>query len=245
MKIKYLMPIILLTIGLCCNKELSESEKDRLNAIKKLEETHFECNGGNSEYSFEGAINKDSVCYHDKSGKYLMFNGLTSHTISGNTLSIGSNNNTGSYSISLTFTQLYDQDSNYTNIRIFSPHIKNSKNLIDVKSFIDSFYKVGYLPILDNKSSDFEKFKITLNILSPGKYNGHVALELTTSLGEQSDSYLKCTQLHRKEEFGKTYYDVTLDLNCNLYCYNYYTETPIDILQYGRLKGVFKTKLFL
>jgi hypothetical protein len=244
MKIKYLI-LILLTINLGCEKELTQGEKDRLVAANKLETTRFKCNGGNSDYFFRGTINKDSICYYDNTENYLMYNGLGTSTISGNTLSVGSNsNNTGTYFLNLSFNQIYNRDSNFTTIDIIAPHIKPSKTPIDVKTFVDSFLKEGFLPILDNKSSELEKFKIVVNILH-AKNNGHLSIDLTTSLGSQATSYLKCTQIEEKKEFGKTYYDLAFDLSCNLYCYNYSSKNYTDILLYGRLKGVFKTKLFL
>jgi hypothetical protein len=176
--------------------------------------------------------------------KYKMYNVIANQFIGGSSVSTN-NNYSGSNYLTLNFTPLENRDSSFTYIELNTPHVSTSKNMVNAKAYIDSFVKEGILPILDNKSSIYDKFNITIYIAYSALVGGHTLTELTTSRGEQSGSTLKCTQIEEKEEFGRKFFELTFEINCKLYCLNYYTERRDDIFYYGPLKGIFKTKVYL
>ncbi len=245
MKIQYFIPLVFVFSLLGCRRELTEGEKDQIKAIQSLETVRFECKTGYSVYNFKGFVNQNSLCYYDNADKYKMFNGIRHSSISGNTSSINPNSNNGSsHALTFEFTQLLDTDSNFTFIEIVTPLISDA-NLATPQTFIDSFFKESNLPILGSNSNEFKAFEISINLARPGKYSGHALINITTAKGDQTGSKLICTQKELKEELGKKYLDLTFEIDCKIYCNNYYTATLGDVLDYGRLKGVFKTKLYL
>jgi hypothetical protein len=207
--------------------------------------SRFECIMPSFEPStyFKGKIGEKELCYYEGVGDLYTINKVFSNTMSITTtpeLNLNANNPNSRRGNSLGLYFYRSDGAMYeTSLSLSSAFSTQDSTM---KQYIDKYFLKPSITILDKanagEASHENKEGIAIYIytyLRPGESMGM----LSTIVGKQSpDSYIKVKKAEKGVLFGKTYYDIVLDIKCDLF--KHWESKPSF---YGVLEGEYATRL--
>ena len=207
--------------------------------------SEFECIAPSFEPStyFKGKIGNKDLCYYDGVDNIYTINEVESNTVTITktpelTLNTDNPNSRQGNSLNLFFYRS-DIERYQTTLKFFTPFSTRDSTM---KQYIDKYFTKPSITILDKENAGKYPFEnkegIQVYIFtckSPGISTGL----LSTVDGKQtSGRYIKVKKAEKVVVFGKIYYDIVLDIKCDLY-----KTWGTGSIFYATLEGEYATRL--
>lgn len=226
-----------------CEKMLTPCEEQQMWRSDAFHQVRFSCDPQIEDFYFTGLINGKRVCYYNGYGDYEARTGLWSRTVTdGPTLSPSSLPlSAAKY---LTFgikprkglLELGDQRLMEA-VVISSPLVSADSSW----SYIAKKYLLpGQLALQNDMTGEQEGFNVSIEIRyrRPGSIPGHYFhVSAETAGGRQENSRLEVVEWETYSEFGWDYYRIVLEIECQLYgrdCYSQAADLRYRLTE-GRL----------
>lgn len=205
-----------------CKKEVLNPTAGRL--LDLANNFKFKCSDTTAEYYFKGFLDNQRFCYFEGLNNYTSATDtwIASHT-SGTTLNVG---DTSSSSIKYykSFSLLPSIKDTACLFYIYSPY---SSDISKVDSLLRMYFKQkGNIPlrkfgVVDSKAiaSDSLSFDLSIWVHNPTTKDVFAPL---IWVGDQTDSYIKITDVQELLGFEVDIYSVTFQINCKLYARDAY-----------------------
>lgn len=243
----------LLIVFITCNlfylsscKKLSYAEMDMINYQLAQDSMELdECMDLAIDFYFKGKINGKEFCYfhgengyraYSTGGYRIITEGPELIISSSGPVDTSSNEGTGVYLVFGLNNELQHLQETFLFTTPFFPF---NTSVVDIA---DSTLKIGTLPLASDVTSIYNGFNLNLKI--PYKANpdldGFTTFLVESRFGEQDTSRLEIIFLEKTEEDDDyVYYDIELEVECNLYHNERYGGGL-----YGRLEeGILKMRL--
>ena len=233
MKRLFVFSLIICLIIFSCTKIPVDPFTEFTAECKGTLEQSITCQGIQSTYYFHGFLDGKEVCFSDGIDNYSIFNNISiSFVTSGPVLNPADSTTLASRKRQLEFgirANDFDQNANSPYFSI----IVSSKQANSVQEFLANLFKTGDLPFaqaLFGDSTQTSGFNIKINDYCKDVHNLLPKGDSSTftqpinaytyyywSIGNQTNSTFKCTQFKTTVGDVNIFYDLTFEINCNLY----------------------------
>ncbi|MBX2928823.1 MAG: hypothetical protein KF852_13390 [Saprospiraceae bacterium] len=223
-----------------CEKILDPCEEQLMNRSDAFHQVRFSCEPQIEDFYFTGMINGKRVCYYNGYDDYEARTGMWSRTVTdGPTLSPSTLPLSAARYLTFGIKPrkgLEDKKNLMASVVISSPAVPADSSW----SYIAKKYLLpGQLALQNDMTGEKEGFNVSVEIpyRRAGSISGHFIVTAETAGGRQENSRLEVVEWETYSEFGWDYYRIVLEIECQLYgrdCYSQAADLRYRLTE-GRL----------